>query len=1314
MSKLHYILNAFLLGLASFAIAGSDADFDRAASWRELGDRVPSQDLARGLREFYSGNLNAALESFTTAEKIHHEHPALYGLSLLALGENDYQKSLGYLCRAVSDGKNSPWAEIYLDQIWRILPYCADPKPFLKLAHQSSEDVKMRPHLRDLVRITRGKWLMHIGQFDAVAEVLKPLQYLTHWALVGPLDNRDGAGFMIAREPEKFIDFEKMIEGRNRSVCWFRPHARPDDGKINLAELFEPRIHVLAYAVTFVQADTSGWAVLRASCAGALTVSVNDEPVGNVSAYHDFGADKLATPVYLHRGWNQILVKTAIIENTEWGFALRLCQPGGGPLSGLRVDHSASALAAYQADKKDRKRPPEGEQPPMDLGLRSLLEAQLKHDSQNISLWLANGWLLDASKVGNKEDRVAPKQVAKAIELAPNSPHLRLALAVVSDDHNEARQALEVARRTHPDLPAALEQLACLAIESDLNVIAEDYARQAYRRFGVERSGVCGLAMAKVFSGEGRKKSKSRRGNSTDDLRCAEALCWLRPFVEKHPYLPEGWQQLVNLENGSQTLRRDSLQRALNYCGGNNELRRRWAENLTSIGKELEAAEFMTVGLRANPFSISAVIELANQYRKAGQLVSATRVLEEMRQCAPENPDLLAALGQAYHYAERATDALQLFREVMRLKPNSPHIKDYIAQLSGLDRQFFAPYDLTLKDLVIPQADAYPNDNSINILNQEVVRVNPNGSASRMIHRIAKALRQPGVQEVNQYTIYYEPERQIVEILRAVVITPDGRELSRADISDRSTSAAMGVQTRIYDEHYLKQVRFKDLEPGSLVDLQYTIRDTSDNLYGDYFADTFYLSDDLPTVKSQYVLDYPRNLAIQTRVFNTKSLEEQVSEPDPQRKILKWELNNTPGIIRERGMPPVRDQLAQLQVTTMKSWQEVGQWYWHLIKDQLTVTDELRKVILELTKNCKTQTDKLRVIHDFVIRKIRYLGIEFGRNGYKPHKASETYQALYGDCKDTATLLAAVLPVVGIDCSLVLIRTINAGAVPADSLPMPNLFNHCIAYIPNCEGQDYWIDGTTDFNRLGEVPWSDQGAQTLVVDANGGKFVKTPTSKSPENLIEQRFTIKVEKDGSATLALRDVRHGQFAPKYREFTETKGQYERYMKDYAAKRFNGGKVLTALDGAPRLNISGPDDQGPLWMDSEFQTSALTVPSGECKALPTTFESLQLSSRYAVEIKRKHELEFWYCWGRNTNITYQLDQALKVVSLPEEVQLNKSFGKYNRKVKQIGDTVTIDEEFELTHRRVSVAEYEQFRVFCNQVDAFMEQKVLLESKK
>ncbi|MCY3022919.1 MAG: DUF3857 domain-containing protein [Planctomycetota bacterium] len=1310
----------FVVGLvAGHAAAGEDA---AKHAFNTLGGPAVLPETERGYEQYYDGACAAAAESFSKAvAKNPAEAAALYGLGVHVVSMNEYQKGLEYSCQAFTAAGNGPWAELYLQGVAGLLPYCHDPAPFLALVKRAEDSGELRPRLKDLVRAQHARWLVERGQFAAAADACKPLQYVTRWALAGPFDNRDNAGFAVAYEPERGVSFEKPMPGRNRQVSWFRPALDPCDGRMHMAELFEPKTHVLAYAVCFVKAPDAGFRVLRVGCAGACAVWVNDALVGSVEQYNDFGQGKLAVPVYLHQGWNQVLVKTGVVEGIEWAFCVRFCAPSGGTAAGLLFDESAEALAACTQGKQGRaaggaaSATPAGKPPECDLGLLPVLQEALQKNPEDVSLLGACGILLDAHKFGDKENPPGARQLARAAALAPRCPYLRLALASLSEDSNEARQAAEAVWAAHPDMPAALDQLALLAEESGLYLIASDYARQELARFGTDKMGLAALTLANALAGQNPAGPSSRRGARTFAARegvgqnnsRGEAWLLARAFVERHPYRAEGWQRLVELEP-SQSARRTTLQKALSCCGGDPQVRQLWTEELVAQDNDRGAAEFAAAGLPGQPFSVAAVLAVARQFARAGDEQRATQLLEDARRWAPENPDLLGALALAWHHAGRPPQAVELYREVLRIKPNSPQVKDYLAALDtapGSEQRFFAPYDIALKDLPAPKQDAYPADNIVNILNQEVVRVNDNGSCSRMVHRIGRLLRPAGLQELSQHVIYYEPSRQVVDILKAAVITPDGRELARAEVHDRTTSAAMGVQTRIYDEQHLKQVVFQDLAPGATVDLQYTIRDTGDNIYGDYFAGVFYLSDDQPTIKSQYVLDFPKSLNIQTRTFNATIRPERLDAKDPRREVLKWELNDTPGVQQERGMPPVVDQLVLLQVTTMRSWQEVGQWYWNLAQDQLASNAEMRQEVAALTRDCKTPTDKLRVIHDWVIRNIRYLGIEFGRNGYRPHRVVETFKARYGDCKDTAALLAALLKIAGMDCSLVLLRTVNAGAVPPDSLPLPNLFNHCIAYVPQCQGRDYWVDGTTDFHRLTEVPYVDQTAQVLVVDQAGGKFMRIPAGTPAENLVEQQFTARVERNGSGTLTIRDVRHGQFAAGYRELAETPGQYERYMKEFAAKRFNGAEV-------EKLELAPPGDQGPMWMNASLKVPVLTTQSGERKALPAALDPLGLS-RYASETKRRYDLELHFPWSRQTRIVYELDKGLKVASLPDEAAITAPFATYSRKLSRKDDTLTIQEDFVLTQQRVPVGEYEAFKTFCNRIDSLMDQKILLDTK-
>ena len=585
--------------------------------------------------------------------------------------------------------------------------------------------------------------------------------------------------------------------------------------------------------------------------------------------------------------------------------------------------------------------------------------------------------------------------------------------------------------------------------------------------------------------------------------------------------------------------------------------------------------------------------------------------------------------------------------------------------------------------------------------------MNPNGSSSQMIHLVTQVLRLPGVREVANHYIWYDPQRQTVDILRAAVLAPDGRELARASVSDHSTSAAEGVSTLIYDEHHYKAVHFSGIEPGNLVELQYTIRDSGENMYGDYFADSFHFSDGRSVVRAEYVLDYPKSLPMQTQALNTPLVAQRLESKDPERETLKWQMRQIPSVEREYLMPPLADSLPEVQATTMRSWKEVGSWFWNLARDQVVVNDEMRAEIAKLTANCKTDTDRLRAVHDWVIKKIRYLGIEFGRNGYKPHRATETYKALYGDCKDTATLVTAMLKSIGIDSRLVLIRTRNAGAISADSLPMPNLYNHCIAYVPNVDGKDYWIDGTTDFYRLGEVPAQDTGTQVMVAGPEGGEFKRIPDGSSKFNAIEQLYDVQVALTGNAELKLHDTRSGFFAPLLRESIDTPGKFETHMRDYAAQHFNGAELLS-------LKSSDVDSQGPAWSEMDLKISNLVTRGGEQMTLPAAFEICYRWAQRLCARREAHHDPLQYGmqvpWSRKTQIAYRLADGLSPETLPEEAKLENPFGRFDRSIQRYGNNIIITELIDLPLTLIPTKDYKDFRLFCQRVDTLMEQKVVL----
>ena len=89
-------------------------------------------------------------------------------------------------------------------------------------------------------------------------------------------------------------------------------------------------------------------------------------------------------------------------------------------------------------------------------------------------------------------------------------------------------------------------------------------------------------------------------------------------------------------------------------------------------------------------------------------------------------------------------------------------------------------------------------------------------------------------------------------------------------------------------------------------------------------------------------------------------------------------------------------------------------------------------------------------------REVRYTGVEFGEAQIIPQFPSETLKRKFGDCKDKAALLVAMLRASGLPAYIALLSAGPGRDVPAE-LPGFGHFDHAIVYVPGAQEM---------FNRL--------------------------------------------------------------------------------------------------------------------------------------------------------------------------------------------------------------------------------------------------------
>ena len=78
------------------------------------------------------------------------------------------------------------------------------------------------------------------------------------------------------------------------------------------------------------------------------------------------------------------------------------------------------------------------------------------------------------------------------------------------------------------------------------------------------------------------------------------------------------------------------------------------------------------------------------------------------------------------------------------------------------------------------------------------------------------------------------------------------------------------------------------------------------------------------------------------------------------------------------------------------------------------------------------------------------MGLEFGIHGYKPYKVTQVLARRFGDCKDKASLMVALLREVGVEADWSLVRTRRGGRLDAQPASLA-VFDHAIVYVPKLD-----------------------------------------------------------------------------------------------------------------------------------------------------------------------------------------------------------------------------------------------------------------------
>lgn len=1276
---------------------------------------------------------------------------AFRNLARLIELQPDRPESLVYLRRLAETAGEFPGGEAELETLCRAL------------ADGPSADPALRTGARTvLIDINRAA-----GCPDGAVEATRlthDMGYLRFFSYLGPFDNTGEAGLDTPYGPESDgrVDLGARYPGKRVELGWrdFPQPAfalaldpglppgwgdgesfRPFYGPLQLSAITRPNNQVCGYLATWVRIAERAEVVLNVGAVGAFRLWVDGAEVLSFEGYRSWAhPDTDRVGVVLEPGWHEILMKTCC-DAGGWEVWLRTTDRAGDPLP---LEHRASPPSGWRRVSPG----PETFAPAPDDYAR----LQELADGDNVLALYYLGHLEAQERRADQDSHLHRELFSRAVTLSRAFPgaggreNLPWAPAACSyaqaeDSFNPAKLAWLEALEADPH-----HVESCIGLADAYSGLGRPEEGFAYAERGLRENPACLQLLGFEAQELGYREYQLERKRTLDKM--AELYPDYGPLLEE---LAAYSQNRLGVDE-----RVTLYTRMLDRNAADESALGRLSDLLVSAGRAevrptrlAEAAEALLEGARPLlPYSLWLYQNQAQLFFDGGEYASAARILQEALAICPEEAELLALKACADYEIEApagdTSNSEEEWARALAIQPNLTWVTDYTrtlaaavatsetaeAQLTGDGEPFDEPYAYD----AYPLADAYraldPDASAEVLLDQQIVKVNADGTASRVVHRVIMLKTEDALEDFGWGYFTYVPGSQTYEVRHMRVIRGDGTELEASDWQEYSES---DPEARMYSGSVTRYAPLPGLEPGAVIDIEYQIDDVGENIYQGHFSETFVFGNYQPTHISEFVVLAPKALLYH---HGWNSAPEPEVEDFRQERVWRWTLTDIPRIVEEASAVPLIEVLPFTVVSSFDGWRALGRWWWQLSKDTLDASPQIRELADSIVAEAGAGTtfEKIKAIYDYVTRKLRYVAILLGIGGWRPIEPESTVHTGYGDCKASAALMVSLYRALGIEAYPVLVRTRDRGAIKWDQAAL-ELFNHMICAVPFQEGFDLedvrtkltlsadelgepfgsilFLDGTTDFNTWWELPSADQGVEAYVCTPDGGYFAKTPLYSADDNFIFSRTRFVLAPSGDA-VGHRELDYGaKLSPERRADNQQVEMQETDLEVYWNRRYPGTDVYA-------VDISDvTDTDNNVHYAYDLRVPGLARRSGDTLVFATHVHQDLLAQRFGSLTQRTLPLRFDYRWLQNTRTVYVLPPGYRPLSLPEPQSLILTTGDgtplasmyvtYDYADGEVQPTLTVTDELRIDAGEVSVEDYPAFRSFLAAYERVQSQVVV-----
>ncbi len=323
---------------------------------------------------------------------------------------------------------------------------------------------------------------------------------------------------------------------------------------------------------------------------------------------------------------------------------------------------------------------------------------------------------------------------------------------------------------------------------------------------------------------------------------------------------------------------------------------------------------------------------------------------------------------------------------------------------------------------------------------------------------IRRALTHAAVQAFGQAALDFDPAADRLLLHEMAIWRPNTEgcweklfRVQREGILLRQRE--QGLEQQMLNGRLSLVALLEDLRVGDAVELFWTI-EPRDHLPGLRFLVFHAFFWAVPVARASIVIHRREGEALMWRVHQREESSSPHEEISATR--LCWEVRNPPVVQFEPNAPNGHWPGPVLDVTSWERWEEVATFVAELWAEAL---GQGGGAVAEEAARLRAGSDAPREAIRFVQEQVRYLAVDFGHGGgMLPNGADSVLRRRFGDCKDKAVLLTALLRALGIEAWPLLVAP-NWRAAVARVQPSTAAFSHAIVTFL-MDGQRHFVDPT--------------------------------------------------------------------------------------------------------------------------------------------------------------------------------------------------------------------------------------------------------------